>query len=130
MAKCCVPTVRVTSVSASTSSVTLTVSGFVGTLNKCGLFNLKICQCIPMEYAGATITLTDGTNNWPMLDRAGNNLRVGQLLCQCCKCGKLLHCRLLNDPAHVQVCDKLPLDCNSALPFPTVTTAAAASSEA
>lgn len=126
MANCCIPTVRVTSVSASTTSVTLTVSGFVGTLNKCGKFNLCLSQCIPMEYAGATITLTDGTNKWPMLDRTGNNLRVGQILCTCCKCGKLLHCRLLNDPAHVQVCDKLPTDCNSALPYPTVTTAASA----
>lgn len=122
MANCCVPTVRVKSVSASTTSVTFNVGGFVGSLNKCGKFNLCLPQCIPTQYAGATITLTDGTNKWPMLDRSGNNLRVAQLLCMCCKCGKLLHCRLMNDPAHVQVCDKLPLDCNSALSFPTVTT--------
>lgn len=122
MSKCCIPTVRVKSVSASTTSVTFNVDGFVGSLNKCGKFNLCLPQCIPTQYAGATITLTDGTNTWPMLDRSGNNLRVAQLLCVCCKCGKLLHCRLMNDPAHVQVCDKLPLDCNSALSFPTVTT--------
>lgn len=124
MLKCYVPTIRVKTVSTSTTSVTFTVGGFVGSLNKCGKFNLCLPQCIPMEYAGATITLTDGTNTWPMLDRSGNNLRVGQLLCMCCKCGKLLHCRLMNDPAHVYVCDKLPLDCNSALSFPTVTAGA------
>ena len=123
----CVSTVRVTSVSATTTTTTLTVSGFTGTLGRCGLFNLCIPQCIPNQYAGSIVSITDGTTTWPVLDRSGNNLRVAQLLCRCCKCGKLLHCRLANDPAHIQVCDKLPLDCNSALPYPTVTTAAAAS---
>lgn len=114
MSCCCkvpVPTVTVSSINATTTLVTLTVSGFTGTLGPCGLFNLCIPQCIENQYAGATVSLTDGSSTWPLLDRSGNNLRVIQLLCRRCK--KLWHCRLGNDPAHVQVCDRVPITCTS-----------------
>lgn len=123
---CCkvpVPTVTVSSIDATTTLVTLTVSGFTGALGSCGLFNLCIPQCIENQYAGATVSLTDGSSTWPLLDRSGNNLRVTQLLCRRCK--KLWHCRLGNDPAHITVCDRVPITCNST----NTTTPAASTTE-
>lgn len=115
---CCrIPTLTATSFSVAGGVTTILVGPFAGALHCSGRFNLCIPFDLPQNEAGNTVSLSDGTTTYPMQDKNGNSLRVGQIL-YAGKCGcpfasqrKFLHVRLLCDPVHVQVLDCLPSGC-------------------
>ena len=115
MYKCCIPTVDVNSITVGATSISLNVLPFEGCINCSGKFNLRIPFNFSNLDAGKSLNIVDAVATYPVETCNGNNLRVWQLIAKK-KCGtKYLHCKVLNDPNHVQVLDCLPQGVNNSV---------------